>query len=317
MEVFNTLALFLFGFFILIKGAHYLVRGAVAIANIFRISTWFVGAVIVSFGTSVPELSVNIAAAFSGSAVGMGAVLGSNLFNVLIGLGIAAIFYPIVSHRSWVLHDFTFHIFASIVAVFLILVPLFGDVEFAGLSRGEAILMLSLVTLWVIGLWRRKVQHEEEMDVGAVTVAAALVMLFSGFVGVFLGGLWVVNGATLLATLAGVSEGIIGLTVVAFGTSLPEVSVSFIALMRGNVGIGVGNIIGTNIMNLFAVFGIAALVHPLELTESLSLTFATLITMSILLLAFMFVGKRYTLSRPEGVVFIALYILFLALLLLT
>jgi cation:H+ antiporter len=310
MEVFNAVALFVICFFILIKSAEWLVRGATGIAKIFQVSTWFIGAVIISLGTSVPELSVSLASTFSESPVGISAILGSNIFNVLVGLGLAAIFYPVIVHRSWIFYDFTFHIGATLFASALVLLPVIGPSDFVGISQGEGLLMALVLAVWILLLWHRKTHDHKEIDIGAVTLVAALGLLIVGFVGVFLGGRWVVDGAITISHSIGVHESIIGLTLVAFGTSLPELTVSFVALLKKRVGIGVGNIIGSNIINLLGVLGVTAAIQPIILDNNFSKILTISVTVSVLPFLFMFVGKRYTLSRFEGVSCIVLYILF-------
>lgn len=307
MEIFNSLALFAIGFFILVKGAQVLVRGAVSIANIFQISTWFIGTVIVSIGTSIPELSINLASAFSGNDIGMATIIGSNIFNVLMVLGFMAIFYPIVMKQGWVYKDLVIFIFLTIMSSAIIAFPVLGDPTLYGVSVEEGILLLAVFVLWLAYMFSRWDGRDEDIDVGVVTFFSAFVMIIGGVVGVFIGGRWVVDGATTIAVLAGVSPAVIGFTLVALGTSLPEFVVSAVAMFRGAFGIAVGNVVGSSIFNFLVVLGITSLVQPVVIFEDMSFDLLFVIATSVLFFLLMFVGKRYTLARFEGFIFVILY----------
>lgn len=301
------LILFAIGFFVLIRGAQILVHGAVTIANIFKVSTWFIGAVIVSIGTSIPELSINIAAAVSGSDVGIATILGSNMFNILFVLGFLAVFSPIVMHKQWVFRDLPMFIGITILTGIFILLPAFGDPSVAGITRAEAGVLVFVFLAWLIQMFRRWNADDEQLDFEVVTTAVAIAMIVGGVLGVFVGGQWVVDGAITIAELFGVSPAVIGFTVVALGTSLPEFVVSLVALSKGTLGIAVGNIVGSSIFNLLGVLSVTALIQPIITEEPLLFDVLFLIGISVLWFGLMLVGKRYTLSRPEGLLFLILY----------
>ena len=307
MDVFNALVLFVIGFFILIKGAQIMVHGAVVVANIFKVSTWFIGVVIVSIGTSIPELSINLASVFSGNDVGMATVLGSNIFNVLFILGIMAVFTPIVMHRSWILRDLPIFIAITALTGLLVLFPVLGDPYFNGITTMEALLMVGVFVIWLLSMFHRGRDEEEAPDFEAVTIFTAFLMVVGGIIGVFFGGNWVVDGSVVIAKLLGVSPAVIGFTVVALGTSLPELVVSIVALSKKTLGIAVGNIVGSSIFNFLGVLGITGLIRPIPVLEPLVFDVSFVLLTAVVWLFLMFVGKKYTLSRPEGVLFLLLY----------
>ena len=310
MEVFNSLALFLIGFFILIKGAQIMVHGAVVVANIFKVSTWFIGVVIVSIGTSIPELSINLASVFSNNDVGIATIIGSNIFNVLFVLGFMAVFTPVVMHRSWIMRDLPIFIGITIFTSILILFPVLGDSDFIGITTTEAAALIAIFVAWLYSMFHRGHGEEEKPDFEAVTVFTAILMIVGGILGVFLGGNWVVDGAIIIAELGGVSPAVIGFTVVALGTSLPEFVVSVVALSKGTLGIAVGNIVGSSIFNFLGVLGITGLIKPIPVHESLTFDISFVILTSLAWFILMFIGKKYTLSRPEGLLFLAFYVFF-------
>jgi cation:H+ antiporter len=312
MELFNSLVLFGLGFFVLIKGAQILVHGAVATANVFKVSTWFIGAVIVSIGTSIPEFSINVASVFGGNDVGIATILGSNIFNVLMVLGIMSIFSPIIMRRSWVLRDLLTFVFITAIACVAILFPLLGDSDVYGITRPEALLLLGIFLIWLIQMIRRWDEAHENLDFEVVTLFTASVYIVGGVIGVFVGGNWVVDGAVLISEIFGVSPATIGFTVVALGTSLPELAVSTVALAKKSYGIAVGNIVGSSVFNLLGVLGTTGLIREITVIEgSLAFDVSFVMFSALLWFVFMFIGKNYTLGRGEGAIFVVFYIVFI------
>lgn len=302
-----TLALFFIGFFILVKGAQVLVRGATSIARIFNVSGWFIGIVLVGIGTSIPELSINVAAALGGSSVGLSAIIGSNTFNLLVILGLSALFVPFAVKRRWV-KDIWTNIGAVLLAAGTILLPLFGPSGFAGISRAEGILLLGAFILWATLVLRRDEDGDDGLDYEVFTVFTSLAMVTAGLIGVFIGGRWVVGGAEEMALLMGVSPALVGLTAVAIGTSLPELTVSLVAALRRQSGIALGNVIGSNIFDFTAILGIAALVSPVVVREAVRFDIvASLVAAGALLFALRFIGRQNVVTRRDGLLFLVLY----------
>lgn len=307
MGIFDSTVLFILGFFILIRGGQILIHGAISIAKVFRVSTWFIGTVIVSAGTTIPEFSINIAAAFSHHEVGLATVIGSNIFNVLFIMGFVAIFAPIVMHHIWVKRDLLMFIGITIFAAVIILFPTLGDPSWNGVTRFEGGVLLAVFIFWFIQVLRRSDDTIEDHDFEVVTVFVAILMLVGGIIGVFIGGQWVVDGAVVFAKYLGVSEAVIGFTIVALGTSLPELTVSIMGLMKGTYGIAVGNVLGACIFNLLGVLGITAVIHPITVVDPITFDVLFVILTAVLWYGLMFVGKRYVLTRWKGLTFLALY----------
>ena len=306
MEVVNSLILFILGFYILIKGAQLLIRGAVSLARVFNVSNWFIGAFVISIGTSIPELSINIASTFTGNNIGLATIIGSNTFNIFVILGLSAIFYPLVMRREWVVKDAFFNIVFIFTATVMILFSVVGE-SFDGITRGEGLILLSIFFIWVWFLFHRKSSVEEETDIEVVTLFAAFVMVVLGIVGVFIGGQWVVDGAVTVALLLGAEPAFVGLTIIAIGTSLPELTVSLVALSRGSTSIAIGNILGSSIFSFLGVLGITALINPIVVLPGIQFDIFVVLTAAVLFFTLMLVGRRYMLSRAEGVLFLVLY----------
>ena len=311
MEIIISLILFFTGFYILIKGAKILVDGAISIARIFNISNWFTGVVIVGIGTSIPEFSINIASVFNNSPVGISAIIGSNTFNILFILGVSALFYPISMKKEWVIKDFLFNIIAVVVSAVVIIFPLFGKSGFLGVERIEALFLLTLFIGWSLYMFNRKIDNEKNVDYKIFSAFSSFVMIIVGFIGVFVGGHWVVDGAETIAVFFNASPALIGLTIVAAGTSLPELTVSMVALFKRRTEIAVGNIIGSNIFDFLGILGITALFRPIVVPSSAQFDIFATLGSVFLLFALTFIGRKYILSRIEGLIFIIGYILYL------
>jgi len=311
MEIIISLILFFTGFYILIKGAKILVDGAISIARIFNISNWFTGVVIVGIGTSIPEFSINIASVFNNSPVGISAIIGSNTFNILFILGVSALFCPISMKKEWVIKDFLFNIIAVVVSAVVIIFPLFGKSGFLGVERIEALFLLTLFIGWSLYMFNRKIDDEKNVDYKIFSAFSSFVMIIVGFIGVFVGGHWVVDGAETIAVFFNASPALIGLTIVAAGTSLPELTVSMVALFKRRTEIAVGNIIGSNIFDFLGILGITALFRPIVVPSSAQFDIFATLGSVFLLFALTFIGRKYILSRTEGLIFIIGYILYL------
>ncbi len=307
MEVVNAVVLFLLGFFILIRGAQILVKGATSVAKLFNISTWFIGIAVVGIGTSIPELSINLVSAFEGSSVGLGTIIGSNTFNLLMILGVSALFTPIVMQGTWI-KDFAFNVLAVAIAGVVILLPVLGDGDFLGVTHFEGALLLALFVGWLVVMFRRGASEKNDVDYQVFGFVTSLVMIVAGVFGVFFGGAWVVDGAEQVATFLGVSPAVIALTIVGAGTSLPELTVSVVAALRKNMSIAVGNVIGSNIFDFLGILGITALVHPIAIEAGVRFDIFATFLATALLFAFLFIGKHLTLGRIEGIVFILSYV---------
>ena len=308
--------LFILGFILLIKGADFLVSGASVIARRFNISELVIGLTVVAFGTSTPELFVNIlASAQNNTDIAIGNVMGSTIANILLILGISAIIFPLSVSRGTVWQQIPFGLLAAIVVGLMINDRLIDGEGYSRLSRIDGLVLLAFFTIFIYYTFSIALEIEG-MD-GQVPVKKgglfkAFLMVVGGFAGLILGGKWIVDGAVVIARNVGMSESMVGLTIVAIGTSLPELATSAIAAYKKKVEIAVGNVVGSNIFNLFLVLGISSTIKPLPFKEKNNLDIGVVILSSLLLFLFMFTGKKRKLDRWEGAIFILLYFGYIA-----
>lgn len=261
------------GLVLLVKGADWLVDGASAIARRFHISDIVIGLTVVAFGTSMPEFVVNMVSVANGTTdLAITNILGSNIINVFVILGISALICPIASQKHCRDFDIPMSIIAGLLVLAFATVTMSGEVK--GLQRWEgAVLLFFFVVFMVSNVRHAKtgVCETESENVVVMKVWKAVLLVVAGLVGLVIGGELIVRSAVSIATRLGVSEAIIGLTIVALGTSLPELATSVIAAMKKNVDIALGNVIGSNIFNVFFILGISAVIRPLPAYKGLSL----------------------------------------------
>lgn len=298
--------LLIIGFVILIKSADLLVNGASSLAKKLSISEIAIGLTIVAFGTSAPELIVNILSSTGGhNEMCFGNVMGSNIFNTLMVLGVAGIIHPIAVQRNTIKKEIPM-VFVGTVFVF----ALANNFGFAGnlLSRLDGLfLVISLVLFffYVVGISKDSVI--DSINIYDYTIPKSVLFVSIGILGLFFGGNMVVKNAVFVAELINVSEKFIGITIVALGTSLPELVTSIVAVRKKRYGLAVGNVIGSNLFNIFMVLGITSLIDPIEFPTVLNIDFIFLILITLILFITMFTGKRRQLDRWEALMFIALY----------
>lgn len=301
--------LFFVGFYILLKGADVLIDGASSLATRWNVSSFVIGIIIVGIGASLPEFSIALSSHILGKdGIAVGTIIGSNIFNILGILGITAFLFPFTVRPEWVWRDMLWNIGAVLIA-FAALNSFTGGE--AVLSRGEGFLFIVLFFAWLYFVIKKTNHTTEEAPLKLLTLPIALGMILAGGVGIYLGGIWVVEGASAFARFLGVPESVIGLVIVGIGTSLPELTASVVAAYKKQPGIAVGNIIGSNIFDFLAIFGTAALIRPLMFDRALFADLIVLVGAAALLFFAMFVGKKYELMRWQGGVFILLYVLYL------
>lgn len=306
-----SLLLFVIGFIVLITSARLLVKGAISVAQTLKVSSWVIGIAIVGIGTSIPELAISISSTLAGNNIGLGAIIGGNTFNLLMILGLVAFFSPVFIHRLWY-KDIIINIIAVVSASLIILLPVAGDSSFLGITRAEGGLLFILFIIWFIFMLKREVIEDDGVDYKVFTIFTSVVMVVAGIIGVFIGGQWVVSGAETIAVLFSVPPAIIGLTIVGIGTSLPELSVSLVALVQRQNGIAVGNIIGSNVFGFLGILGITGLVKPLSVIEDIQIDIFVAVFASLVVATLIFViGKRGILSRVEGLFLILSYIAYI------
>ena len=292
------------GFVMLVKGADWFVGGAAKIADKFGIPHLIVGLTIVAMGTSAPETAVSISASLKGGAdIAVGNVLGSNILNVLIILGITAVIHAISVQTSTVRYEIPFCIFISVLLVCL---GLFDG----GLSRIDGVILWAFMITYLMYLLymvkKGKENLEEEDTVGNVSGIVLAVMVVGGGAMIVLGANVTVNAATEIATMLGMSQRLIGLTIVALGTSLPELMASVTAARKGNSDIAIGNILGSNIFNILFVLGTSALITPVSYTKNFTVDSIVCVCSVVILLLCVLPKKK--LNRTGGVVLLAGYV---------
>jgi len=307
-------ALLLAGFIVLIKGADLLVSGAASIAARLGIPSLIVGLTIVSFGTSMPELLVTMVAGIQGkSGLAVGNVLGSNIANVLLVLGVAAIIRPLKVRDSTVVSEIPFSLTAALLVGFLANAALFADRRELTIDRLDGLILLLFFGLFMVYVYRVSRGHSEDTAAAPqLSYARSAAFVIAGTVGLYFGGDWVVRGAVGIATTLGVSDALIGLTVVAVGTSTPELIASAVAAWRNHPDIAVGNVVGSNIFNLLWILGLTASIAelPFELISNSDL--AIVIGSSSLILLALIFGRSNTIMRWHGVVFVVLYVIYVS-----
>lgn len=308
-----TLILFVVGLGILIVGAELLVRGASRLAVGFGISPLVVGLTVVAFGTSAPELAVSIGSAFAGQAdIALGNVVGSNIANILLILGISAVVTPLVVTQKLIRRDVPLMIGVSFLPLLLGLDGKIGRLE--GLLMATGVIAYTILAIRQSRQESSDVQNEYAMEFGlkeAPSIRHTLInigLLIAGLVLLVLGARWLVSGAVSIARALGLSELVIGLTIIAVGTSLPEVATSVLASLRGERDIAVGNVVGSNIFNILSVLGFAAAVGPNGVSipaAALRFDIPFMIAVAVACLPIFFTG--YRIARWEGALFLAYY----------
>ncbi|MCX7703300.1 MAG: calcium/sodium antiporter [Planctomycetota bacterium] len=323
------------GFALLSKGADVLVDGSSSLARRLRVSDLVVGLTIVAFGTSAPELIVNIYASIKGNPdIAIGNILGSNIANILLILGVASILYPltVTSNTTW--KEIPLCLLAAVMVGILANDVLINGREPSELSRIDGLVLLVFFLFfmyYVVETVRKEKKREtcevefcplipdapeseekgEESQKKVLGLWKSIVFVVVGLGGLFVGGKWVVDGAVEIARMLGASETLIGLTIVALGTSLPELATSVVAALKKNPEISVGNVVGSNIFNVFFILGTSAVIRPLPFTSSTNADIGMAIFASVLLFAVLFTGKKHTIGRREGVLFLIFYIAYI------
>lgn len=310
-----TFILFVLGFVLLIKGADFLVTGASTLAFKFGIAPLVIGLTIVAFGTSAPELIVNLLASFNGNTdIAIGNILGSNIVNILLILGVSALIYPLRVQKSTVWKEIPFALLAVVVVALMASDAWIDGVSLSVLSRIDGLVLISFFVIflyYIVAMAKSAPTDDTEVPPDMTTLRSWL-LIIGGLVGLVIGGKWIVDGAVVFAQSLGVSEALIGLTIVAVGTSLPEFATSVVAALKKNTDIAVGNIIGSNIFNIFWILGISATIAPLPFAPALTIDiFVTLGATTLLFLA-LFVGKKHTIEKWQGALFIIAYVVYIA-----
>lgn len=315
-----TYILFIIGFFLLIKGADLLVDGSASIAKKLKISSIVIGLTIVAFGTSTPEFIVNIFASAQGnSEIAIGNILGSNIANILLILGISAIIYPITANKNTVLKEVPLSLLAAVVLGLMANDMIIDGAGFSGITRIDGFILLSFFIIFLYYAFGITKSDKDivEGEIKVFSYSKAILFIIFGLAGLVVGGKWIVDGAVKIAEFFNISQSLIGLTIVAVGTSLPELATSAIAAYKKQSDIAIGNVVGSNIFNIFWILGVSAIIRPLPFSTSSNGDIAMTIFASIVLLLVMFIGKKRVIERWQGIFMVTTYVGYVVFLVLT
>lgn len=305
------------GLGLLVMGAEWLVRGASAIARRMGVSSLVVGLTVVAFGTSMPELTVSVYSALTGSPdIALGNVIGSNTANILLILGISALIVPLAVKSSTVRWEIPLALVAAALATVFGLDALIDHAPAGVISRSDGVALLAffVVFMFYIAALVKADPPPPETETETLSPLWATTLVVVGIGALVLGGKLLVDSATALARAAGISEAIIGLTIVAVGTSLPELATSVVAALRSEIDIAVGNVVGSNIFNIFWILGVTALITPLSVSPDFARDALVMTLATLGLFAALFVGTRHQLDRWQGALFLIAYAAYIALL---
>lgn len=311
------------GFFLLIKGADIFVSGASNISKKLGIPSVIVGLTIVSLGTSAPELAVSAISSLEGSnEIAVGNVLGSNLFNTLMVLGVTTIIMALTIKKSEVKRDFSINILVIILLLLLTFTTLLGGKD-NYISRLDGIVLLigciSYITYLILSVKKGKVSSEnvqEELaleSTNEISIFKSIFKLVIGVAGIVIGGQIVVDSATSIATSLGMSEKLVGLTIVAIGTSLPELVTSVVAAIKGEEDIALGNILGSNIFNILLIIGLSSAISPIAVSSNLIFDFVFLIVVTLIIGIMIFINKseEKRFGKKEGIILVVFYVIYM------
>jgi len=299
------------GFVLVIKGGGLLVDGASSIARRTQISEFVIGLTVVAFGTSCPELFVNVMASIHGSnQIAISNIIGSNIANIFLILGISASIYPLTVSKGTVWKEIPLALLAIVLLGILVSDNLIDNREDSVLSRIDGLVLTAFFIIFIcysISIAGTIEDLPEYVSKKQYNIIKACIFVIIGLAFLVLGGNWIVKGAVTLARVFNVSESLIALTIVAVGTSLPELATSVIAAYKKNVEIAVGNVIGSNIFNVFFILAISSLIRPINFAVKSYIDVGVAILGSLILFGFMFTGIKRTLDRWEGVMLCSLY----------
>lgn len=303
--------LFLIGGLILILvGANCLTDGSASVAKRWGISDLVIGLTIVALGTSSPELVVSIMSASSGnSGMAIGNVVGSNIFNILMIVGVVAIVRPIKVQKSIMSNEIPLVVLSSLALLFMSEDMLFDEASQNIVSRIDGLILLLFFAIFMRYIFSiAKNGEETESEVKKMSVVKSVIFIVGGLCGLIFGGQLFVDGASGIARSLGASDALIGLTIVACGTSLPELATSVVAAIKGNSGIAIGNVIGSNLFNIFFVLGCSATICPLQLGGITLVDMLTMLGASVLFWIFGWFFKERTITRAEGVLMVLAFV---------
>lgn len=306
------------GLVLILLGANYLTDGAVALAQKLKVPEIVIGLTIVAIGTSMPELVVSVISSINGQYdLSVGNVVGSNIFNVFVILGIVALIKPVALTKGNIMRDLPMCLLSSVALWAACSTNVLDGTNINIVSRSNGVIMLALFVGFIymtITASRSEVvpaEKEEQESNKPMPLWLALIMLLGGFAGLIYGGELFIDNITEIARALNVSESVISITIVAAGTSMPELATSVVAMIKGRKGIALGNVVGSNISNVFLVLGVSSIIHPLTLTGINQIDLMMVLLSSILMLLSAWTFGRKRIDRVEGGFFVACYIAYM------
>ncbi|OWY23297.1 sodium:calcium antiporter [Sphingobacteriales bacterium UPWRP_1] len=309
--MFISIVLLITGFAMLIKGADWLVSGAASLAKRYNIPELVIGLTIVAFGTSTPELVVNVLASFKGANdIALGNIIGSNNFNIFAILGVAGIIYPLSVKRNTIWREIPYSFLSGMVLLLIANDVLVNQSTPNRIDRtdGVMLLMFFMVFLYYAYLSTKTENAPPDEKITLMSGKKSVLLTLAGLIVLVAGGKIVVDSAVHIATFMQLSQKLIGLTIVAAGTSLPELVTSAVAASKKRSDIAVGNVVGSNIFNLFFVLGLSAVIHPIEYHTAFNTDCLLFLAGNMLLFGTMFIGKRQILDRWQAVVMLLVFV---------
>ena len=304
-----SLISFVAGIALVILGADWLTKGASALARRFNMSELLIGLTIVAIGTSLPELVISTGSALKGSpGLALGNIIGSNIFNGMLILGVTALLCPIKFDAKMLTREIPFNLLASIVLILVSGSMLVGGAPGEMITRYGGMLLLCFLAIFVRYTFTITNDGGDEEAGEVLSIGKVVLFIVAGLAALIFGGNVFVDGATEIARVLGLSEAVIGITIVSAGSSLPELAVSVSAARKGNVGIALGNVLGSNILNIFFILGVSATITPIALDGFSVVDYYVLLASSLLIYFVARFGGKAVITRFEGAVLVAGYV---------
>lgn len=311
--MFLSIFLIIIGLAVLIGGAEFLVKGGASLGKKMGISSIVIGLTVVAFGTSAPELVVNIFSAIKGSAdIAIGNIVGSNIANLLLILGLSALIRELSVKENTVRKEIPFALLAIVLVYLMGNDELFDKSNFNAITRTDGFSLIAMFIVFMyytFGLAKIKAKKEEKIKI--YSYPKSITMISVGILLLFGGGKVLVDNAIILARLGGISESLIGLTIVAVGTSLPELATSVVAAIHKHDDIAIGNIVGSNIFNIFWILGLTGTILQLPFNPAINFDVLVCIAVTFILFLTMFIGKRHKFERWQGGMFVLFYVMYI------
>ena len=308
-----SFVLLIVGFVLLVKGADFFVDGSSSIAKFMKIPSIVIGLTIVAFGTSAPEAAVSIIAGINGSNdIAVGNVIGSNMFNLLVVLGVSAAIKPVSIDGQIIKKDYPFMLLATLALVLFSFFSFFGGGTGRSISRIEAFILLALMVIFLYSVITSALRSRKENaaaleeDKPKYGIVKSIIFTVGGLAGIIIGGQFVVDSASDIAIRFGMSETLVGLTIVAIGTSLPELVTSIVAAKKGESDIAIGNVVGSNVFNILFVLAASAAITPMNINGQSLVDLVIL--MAVTALTYVFCVTKKKINRPEGIILVLMYI---------